>query len=52
MEVGSATSGVLLPASFARPFSIFGVCEGSIPNPLTAGTLFTLHRLNYQVEYV
>jgi hypothetical protein len=23
MEVGSATSGVLLPASFARPFSIF-----------------------------
>jgi hypothetical protein len=33
MEMGSATSGVLLPASFARPLSIFWVCEGSIPNP-------------------
>jgi hypothetical protein len=31
--MGSATSGVLLPASFARPLSIFWVCEGSIPNP-------------------
>jgi hypothetical protein len=29
----SATSGVLLPASFARPLSVFWVCEGSIPNP-------------------
>jgi hypothetical protein len=25
--------GVLLPASFAWPLSIFWVCEGSIPNP-------------------
>jgi hypothetical protein len=29
----SATSGVLLPASFVWPLSIFWVCEGSIPNP-------------------
>jgi hypothetical protein len=33
--MGSATSGVLLSASFARPLSVFWVCEGSIPNPPT-----------------
>jgi hypothetical protein len=33
VEMESTTSGVLLPASFARPLSIFRVCEGSIPNP-------------------
>jgi hypothetical protein len=33
VEMESATSGVLLPASFAWPLSIFWVCEGSIPNP-------------------
>jgi hypothetical protein len=33
VEMKSATSRVLLPASFAWPFSIFfWVCEGSIPN--------------------
>jgi hypothetical protein len=39
--------GVLLPASFAWPLSIFWVCEGSIPNPPNNGrhvliTAFTL----------
>jgi hypothetical protein len=33
VEMESATSGVLLPASLALPLSIFWVCEGSIPNP-------------------